>query len=352
MLTAYRRHLKSCPHTAMGQRKCKCPIWANGRVRGTLIRKSLKTRNWEAAGKIIREWECSGLESVEGVSVENACERFWSDCVARKLSYSSLRKYALLTKELKGVYKGSLCSVSLEDLRGYRESWKLAPITSRKKLERLRTFFRFCQESGWIQSNPARLLKAPVGQAKPVVPFSPEEMEKIMWATELYPDTPRGRQLQMQAFVMLLRYSGLRIGDAVSLKREYISEEGKLFLRTAKTGTSVWLPLPSKVCALLQKVKGPSPDYYFWSGVNLKSAVRNWQRSMQTLFDLAGVGGHAHQFRHTFSVDLLSHGVPIEDVAVLLGHSSSVITARHYNAFVQSRQERLEKNIERAWRLT
>jgi integrase len=52
-----------------------------------------------------------------------------------------------------------------------------------------------------------------------------------------------------------------------------------------------------------------------------------------------------------FSVDLLSHGVPIEDVAILLGHSSSAITARYYNAFVKIRQERLTANIEKAWKL-
>jgi integrase len=57
-------------------------------------------------------------------------------------------------------------------------------------------------------------------------------------------------------------------------------------------------------------------------------------------------------FRHTFSVDLLSNGVPIEDVAVLLGHQNSAITSKYYNAFVKSRQERLEANIAKAWKLS
>jgi hypothetical protein len=46
---------------------------------------------------------------------------------------------------------------------------------------------------------------------------------------------------------------------------------------------------------------------------------------MATLFKLAGVSGDPQQFRHLFSVDLLSHAVPVEDVAILLGHSSSAI---------------------------
>jgi hypothetical protein len=42
--------------------------------------------------------------------------------------------------------------------------------------------------------------------------------------------------------VLLLRYSDLRIGDAVNLSRERIADE-KLYLYTAKTGTPVWCPL-------------------------------------------------------------------------------------------------------------
>jgi hypothetical protein len=49
----------------------------------------------------------------------------------------------------------------------------------------------------------------------------------------------------------------------------------------------------------------------FWSGNGtLKSGVSSWHRSLSTLFKLAGVHGHPYQFRHLFSVDLLSHGVP------------------------------------------
>ena len=173
-------------------------------------------------------------------------------------------------------------------------------------------------------------------------------MEKILWGTEVYPDSPKGRQRQVRAFVLVLRYTGLRIGDAVALRKESVQKE-KLILRTAKTGTNVWLPLKQEVIKGLAELPCAG-GLYFWSGAGaLKSAISSWHRSMNTLFRLAGVKGHPHQFRHSFSVDLLSKGVSIEDVAALLGHSSSLITARHYNAFVKVRQERLEAAIAKAW---
>jgi site-specific recombinase XerD len=42
--------------------------------------------------------------------------------------------------------------------------------------------------------------------------------------------------------------------------------------------------------------------------------------------------GHPHQLRDTFAVGLLSAGVPLEEVARALGHSSVKTTEKHYAA--------------------
>jgi integrase len=81
-----------------------------------------------------------------------------------------------------------------------------------------------------------------------------------------------------------------------------------------------------------------------------KTIVADWQRTLRRLFELAGVeGGHAHRFRDTFAVELLLKGVPIDQVAVLLGHSSVKITAKHYSPWVKARQEQLEAAVREAW---
>jgi integrase/recombinase XerD len=323
-----------------------------GTLNGIVVRQALRVRSFEAAQKIVRDWEVRGsIVENERISVKDAAERFLADRIAQRLKESSLSKYRLLIAELKDEFSGGLDSISLDKLRKYRESWKVGPVTARKKLERLRMFFKFCQESGWIQSNPARLLVPPRGHGKSVVPFSESDIEKIIWATEIYPENKRGRRSQVRAFVLLLRYSGLRIGDAVALRRDKLAD-GKLMLRTAKTGTGVYIPIPGDVSEALSAVKNANEEYFFWSGNGiLKSAVADWQRTLAKLFKLAGVQGHAHMFRHSFSIDLLKNGVPIEHVATLLGHSSSAITARHYNSHVLDRQVALEKSIQKAWKL-
>jgi hypothetical protein len=101
----------------------------------------------------------------------------------------------------------------------------------------------------------------------------------------------------------------------------------------------VWKPVPRL-----------SPRYFFWTGNStLHTAVGTWQRSLRNLFKLAGVNGHPHMLRDTFATELLLAGVPIEQVSILLGHSSVRITELHYRPWVRERQLQLEASLQRAW---
>jgi integrase/recombinase XerD len=158
-----------------------------------------------------------------------------------------------------------------------------------------------------------------------------------------------GNRDRLRAFVLVLRYTGLRIRDVVTLKRSAL-KHGKIFVRTQKAGTQVLVPVPPIVIEALKKVPVVSPDYFFWSGTGLpKSCVADWQRSLRKLFDLAGVkNGHAHRMRVTMAVELLKRGVSVENVAAILGNTP-LIVQKHYAPFVQARQLILEKQVIATW---
>jgi integrase len=94
---------------------------------------------------------------------------------------------------------------------------------------------------------------------------------------------------------------------------------------------------------------------YFWTtrGTDDSENVRkSWTRQFSLIFASAGrftSKPHIHRFRHTFACALLRKGVPIDDVATLLGHSDPRVTLRHYARWVKGRQERLDKILKDAW---
>ncbi len=230
--------------------------------------------------------------------------------------------------------------------RKLRNSWTVHNLAALKKLEYLRAFFRFGFEGGWISENPAKKIGNPRIIARPTMPFSRDEMSKIFAAC----DAERVRRVKALAY--LLRYSGLRMQDAVTLSAARIAD-GKLLLYTAKTGTPVWCPLPAFVLTALDAARQPGSAYLFWT-VNRLPKVQPGRGGvlLGRLFARAGVEkGHPHRFRDTFAVELLLAGVPLERVSVLLGHSSIRITERHYAPWVRARQEQLEADVRRTWAL-
>jgi integrase/recombinase XerD len=364
MLTAYRRHTKDCQHRSEGRkyRRCRCPIWVDGTLRGEEVRESMHLRNWDEAQNRVRDLETATSGEVSGSSepmrLQVAMTDFLADLERRGLVQETIRKYKLLFRELNAFVadKGIryLCELDVPGLRDFAATWKLGNNTAVKKLERLRAFFHFALDSRWVAENPALKIKNPKVKPRPTLPFSKEEMVRILAACDHYRDsygrTGQWNGRRLRALVLLLRYSGLRIGDGVALSRARIVGT-KLFLYTQKTGTPVYCPLPDFVVTALESLERSNEQYFFWSGTSEKSgAARDYMRYLRRLFQLAKVAdGHAHRFRDTFAVELLLAGVPLERVSVLLGHSSVKITEKHYSPWVRARQEQLEADVRRTW---
>ena len=247
-----------------------------------------------------------------------------------------------------------LIQFDLPTLRSFRITWHDGPLSSTKKLERLRGFYRFAQENKWVDEVLPSKLKAPKFTQRPTLPFTNDEMVRILAALDAYTQkaTPAGKAsaYRLRALVLLLRYAGLRIGDAVKLTTDRINGN-KLFLYTQKSGVAVFTVLPDFVVRALDTVPRVKAAHFFWPGVgDLDGVVGSWRKRLRRLFELAKVpGGHAHRFRDTFATEILLAGIPIERLAVLLGHRSVKVTESYYAAWTDSRQRQIEADLQRAW---
>jgi integrase len=185
------------------------------------------------------------------------------------------------------------------------------------------------------------------------MPYTLDDMKKMLDAcAELIAQRPKFGKAKIQrlrALMLPARYSGLRIADAASLAIDRLDGQ-KLFLYTAKTGTPLATKLPQFVVDELDRCPRVSPAYWFWTGAGSKETLsENYRRVFREVAKLAGVkDAHPHRFRDTFAVELLLNDVPIEQVSMLLGHSSIKITEKHYAPWVHARQKQLEESLDRA----
>lgn len=364
MLSIYRRHRKNCTHRLEGRgyRRCLCTIWVDGTIGQREVRKSLKIRDWQKAQDTVREWESQGRQTDEVLSermtVAGAAREFIADAEARKLKERTIYKFRLLFRQLETFAKTSgiqfLEQLDISALRRFRASWKDGDLSALKKLERMRSFFRFAHESGWLDRNPVVAIKNPKVTMRPTLPYSREEMLRLVRVatTYIHEIQPQGQEnaIRLRALMLLLRYSGLRIGDAVGCRVDRLVD-GKLRLYTQKTGTHVFCPLPEFVVQTLGAIPRLSANYWFWNGTSkLKTAVTSWQERIVKLAKKAKIpNGHAHRFRDTFATQLLLEGVPLERVSILLGHQSIKVTERHYSPWIRERQQQAEADVRRTW---
>ncbi len=382
MLQIYRRHVKNCRFwtgkSTNGNRRnhnCRCPIWVDGFLRGKRKNHSLKIKDWTRGNELIRDWEIAGTVQPEvrsGVPVREACDAFLADAEAQRLSDASLKKYRVLLinprkPENHEKHSPSLlyfCTgagieftnqITLTELSRFRSEWKDAALAGGKKLERLNAFGRFLFERSWWKENFAAKLKRPKVTDPPTMPYTHDEVSALLAACSQFTDwhgkADQDNVRRLRALVLLLRYSGLRIGDAASCATDLLSGN-RLFLYTQKTRVPVYVPLPDFVVNALNNCPRKSERYWFWTGIGSKETLTgNWRRAFRRLCEIAGVqNGHPHRFRDTLAVELLLAGVLIERVSKLLGHSSVKITERHYSPWVQARQTQLESDVAGSWR--
>jgi integrase len=119
-----------------------------------------------------------------------------------------------------------LDELDLDALLSFRSTWTEGAIVRSKKQERLKGFFWACFRRNYISQIPALGLgKIKTGQI-PTDYFPQDEFDTILAAIDLYGD-PRGgfidiedTRTRLRTMTLLMRWSGLRIRDAITLERQ------------------------------------------------------------------------------------------------------------------------------------
>lgn len=255
-----------------------------------------------------------------GCDWDSAANLYLTECAKRGARLSTLRSYKLQIFRAKNILNAkNVKDVTLNFAKKYFASIKSPEHAKRA----LRPFFKFCQEKGWVSSNPFEIAKIPRVLREREHPhiITPDDCRKLLNAVPV----------DWKPAFALMAFAGLRPGEVVSPEREPVIKIANIDLKgkritvpadVAKTRmTRVLTALPANIwtwLASLQKL--PKDD-------NVAPASYDVYRRVKRE---SGVPIPKDALRHSFA-SYGYHFLGAERTVEIMGHVGGFgVFAKHY----------------------
>ncbi|MDA8282733.1 MAG: tyrosine-type recombinase/integrase [Actinomycetota bacterium] len=245
----------------------------------------------------------------------------------------------------------------------HRTGQPIAASTAKQRIQTIGCFFDQMGEWGWEEAPPRRLVFA---RDAPCIPhplpryLPPDEDRTLVAALEASPN-----RLLADA-LLLLRQSGLRIGELCDLELDCVHEvpgQGAwLKVPLGKLATERMVPLDEETVTLVDRLvanRSPGqPIRHPRSGALVDFLLTHHGRRVSACtlrVELhraaaeAGIEGAVpHQLRHTYATALVNSGCSLQALMALLGHVSAEMSLRYGRLFDRTVRESYERALAQA----
>ena len=210
-----------------------------------------------------------------------------------------------------------------------------APLTVRRKLWVVSSFFGFLQDMGHVSGNPARRLPLPRLEQQVPVTLTEADAQRLLEAA--------GRPWHT-CLVVLLLSTGMRRSEIAQISLEDLDLENRQLLVHGKGAKQRIVPLTRQAVAAIQQYLPHRPDsqsrrlFVNSRGQPIRGHVIN--AALDEILEKAGLAGQGitpHKLRHTFATQLIHKGVDVRTVQELLGHADLGTTARYLHSDVRTK---------------
>ncbi len=200
------------------------------------------------------------------------------------------------------------------------------PKSVSRKINSIKTFFRFLKTSGVTKTDPATEIVHPKYDVKP-----PRILSKLEYRA--LRDACRG-DVRMYAIVELFLQTGVRIGELAALMIDDVKPTD-LHIASQEGHEERNVPLNKAAVEALNKykeIRNPSAksNALFITKTGRALLIRNIRTAIDRYFRIAGIEqAKVNDLRHTFIAHHLMAGTPIMTLSKLVGHKRLSTTEKY-----------------------
>lgn len=235
---------------------------------------------------------------------------------------AQLNKFA----ESKGV--SAITAINQDILDGFKENLAKNSYTAKsisRKINSIKTFFRFLKDSDFIEADPAVAVTHPKYEVKPPRILSRLEYRALR-------DSCRG-DARISAIVELMLQTGVRIGEVANLTlHDYKGND--LFIKAFESHAERTIPLNKAAKDALDRYLAEKPKVkekaIFITKTGRPFLIRNIRSAIERYFDLVGIkNAKINDLRHTWVYHHLAAGTPLITISQLAGHKRLSTTEKY-----------------------
>jgi site-specific recombinase XerD len=268
------------------------------------------------------------------ISFETAQEKFITFLKNQHRSSATITAYAGDLSQLKEYLNSHRITQATTIQTNYLQDFldtlvqkSYTPKSISRKINSLKTFFKFLHQEGLVPSNPAAPLTHPKYESAPPRVLSSEEYHKLRDACRL--------DIRMCAIIEILLQTGIRISELANLRLEDV-KKNEINIQAIENNASRVVPLNKSASGAIQNYLAIRPKvedgHLFITKSGRPLLVRNIRTAIDRYFRQAGIkGAKVNDLRHTFIAHQLQSGLDPMYLAKMVGHKRLSSTEKYFD---------------------